>query len=91
MAPLKHPSGWDMHGESKVEDSHLRVPKPEKDVVMLPPRPGPGGVESDGGGVSTSVGLEGMPWLKDHSFKSSGGSYVSIKDNLDQSEEVSRV
>lgn len=91
MTPLKHPSGWDMHGEPKVEDSHLRVPTPEKDGVVLPPRPGLGGVVSDGSGGSMTKGLEGMPWLKDHSFRSSGGSYVSIKDNLDQSEEVSCV
>lgn len=90
MAPLKHPSGWDMHGEPKVEDYHLRVPKPDKDGVVLPPRPGPGEVVSEAGGVSRSgaKGLGEMPWLKDHSFKSSEGSYVSIKDSLDQSEEV---
>lgn len=100
---LEHPAqgGWNHHqigqdaSGSPPAGHHLRADNnPKHD---LPPRakdPGPGGgggwhdSGGDEGGGTASAGTGSAEWLQKHSFRAREGSFVSVKESLDHSQEV---
>eukprot|EP00752_Nemacystus_decipiens_P015936 g14242.t1 len=90
LQPPQPPQVRHAIGSRDETGGHKPKPKPH-----LPGGPGHGGIPGGGGGnfagnSDGGVGVVGatMPWLQTHSFHSREGAYVSLKESLDNSQEV---
>lgn len=96
-------AGWNGNDNVAAPPNQYQPPRPafgaHDQTVQhhLKPAPGHGGIPGAGGGDEFAINSDGggaktvgatVPWLQHHSFHAREGGYVSLKESLDNSQEV---